>query len=362
MLAPLIYIPAVFGIFRMLREPRKNVFLLAWLAAPAAWIVQDYKRFLLQATLVLAVIAGIELARLRERIGPRFQGAFVACLVAVATIFPLTLPALAFELMWDFGPRSPRMLDWKEKKELAEVIGRAGLNDRLVSTWNSTNSIAMAVFVPMKFEGGHWGEVRPRVYNARTFSAGVKVYALPVPADDPLLHELAAAGFLTIHGGTALNSIVTLNSPAELETAARNLARIGAQDAEWLARNSVNNRMPSARELISTEAVASHRIQAREQRTRAGRIEAAILIYAYALEKDHADMARGARGAADDFGEMANLLGDEATLDFRSEADHRLLKANMAQWARAVRCFETQTLPTPEMNTANQKVMDDYFR
>jgi len=362
MLAPLTYIPAAFGIVRLLRQPRKNVFLLAWLAAPAAWIVQDYKRFLLQAPLVLAVIAGAELAWLREWIAPRFRTAFVASLVALATIFPLTLPSLAFELMWNFGPRSPRMLDWKERKELAEVIGRAKLNDRLVNTWNPTQSIAMAVFVPMTFEGGHWVEVQPRVYAARGFSAGVKVYALPVPPDDPVLRDLAAAGFLTTHGGTALNSIATLNGPAPLEAAARNLARIGAQEAGWLAKYSENNRMPSVGELLSTEAVMRYRARAREQRTHAGRIKAAILVYAYALEKDYPDLARGARGAADGFGEMANLLGDEATLDFRSQADHRQLKANLAQWAGEVHCFDRQVLPTPEMDRINQKLFHDYFR
>ena len=362
MLTPLIYIPAAFGIVRLLREPRKNVFLLAWLAAPAAWIVQDYKRFLLQAPLVLAVIAGVELARMREQIAPRFRNAFVVSLVALATIFPLTLPAWAFELMWNFGPRSPRMLDWNERKQLAEVIGRANLNDRLVNVWNPTQCIAMAAFVPMMFEGGHWVEVQPRVYSARLLSAGVKVYALPVPPDDPVLRDLTGAGFLTIHGGTSLNSITTLNGPAPLEAAARSLARIGAQEADWLAKYSENNRMPSVRELLSVEAVRRYRSRAREQRTRAGRIKTAILVYAYALEKDYPDHARGARGSADGFGELANLLGDEATLDFRTEADHRQLKANLAQFAREIRCFDTQVLPTAEMDRINQKVFHEYFR
>jgi hypothetical protein len=66
-------------------------------------------------------------------------------------------------------------------------------------------------------------------------------------------------------------------------------------------------------------------------------------------------MARG-------FGEMANLLGDEATMDFRSEAAHRQLKANLAKWSREIRCLETQVLPSPEMDRVNDKVFEDYFR
>ncbi len=362
MLAPLIYIPAAFGIVRLLRRPRENVFLIAWLAAPAPWIVQDYKRFLLQAPLVLAVIAGVELARFREWMTPRFRTAFTSGLVALAIVFPLTLPALAFEAMWTFGPRSPRMLDWNEKKQLAEVIGRAGLSHRLVSVWNPTQCIAMAVFVPMTFEGGHWVEVQPRDYPALRLSAGVKVYALPAPPDDPVLREMETQGFLTVHGGTWLNSIVTLNGPPPLETAARTVARVGSQEGGWLAKYSENNRMPGVGELLSVEATKRYRARAREQRTRTGRIQAAVLVYAYALEKDYPDYARGARGAAGGFGEIANLLGDEATLDFRSEDDHRQLRANLAEWSHAVRGFDTQVLPTTEVERTNDKVFQDYFR
>ena len=168
--------------------------------------------------------------------------------------------------MWDFGPHSPRMLDWNERKQLAEVIGRAGLSRRLVNVWNPTQCISMAVFVPMTFEGGHWVEVQPSVYAARQLSAGVKVYALPAPPDDPVLRDLADQGFVTIHGGTWLNSIVTLKGPVPLETAARSLARVGSEQAAWLARYAENNRMPDVRELLSVEATKRYRARAREQR------------------------------------------------------------------------------------------------
>jgi hypothetical protein len=212
----------------------------------------------------------------------------------------------------------------------------------------------------MRFEGGHWVEVQPRVDSARQLSAGVKVYVLPVPPDDPVLRDLAVAEYLTIHGGTSLNSIVTLNRPAPLETAARNLARIGAEEADWLSKHSKNNRMPTLGELLSAEAVRRYRARAREQRTRAGRLKTAILLYAYALEREHPDTARAVRNAADGFGELANLLGDEATLDFRTEADHRQLKANLAEWAREI-CFESRVLPSPEMGRINTKLFDEYF-
>jgi hypothetical protein len=59
---------------------------------------------------------------------------------------------------------------------------------------------------------------------------------------------------------------------------------------------------------------------------------------------------------------MANLLGDEATLDFRSDADHRQLRTNLAAWSREIRSFETQELATNEVGRVNTKLFDDYFK
>lgn len=85
-------------------------------------------------------------------------------------------------------------------------------------------------------------------------------------------------------------------------------------------------------------------------------------MYAYALEKDYPEQARSARGAVRGFGEIANKLGDEATLDFRSETDHRRLKANLAEWSRAVHSLDMNPLPSPELDRAASKIFQDYFR
>ena len=45
-----------------------------------------------------------------------------------------------------------------------------------------------------------------------------------------------------------------------------------------------------------------------------------------------------------------------------ADADHRQLKANLAQWSREIRCFDTQVLSTPAMDRINDKVFHDYFR
>ncbi|MCU0247722.1 MAG: hypothetical protein MUC42_14200, partial [Bryobacter sp.] len=358
LLAPLVLVPAAVGIVRILRHPRENAFLVAILFAPAPWLVQDYTRYLMQAPLVLAVIAGLELSQWRNWLGARIRPVFAALFIALATLYPFSLPALALEVMWNFGVKHPRMIDWPERRLLAETIRRSGLQQRLVNAYNPTHCIALAVFTPLTFQGGHWVEVQPPVNLARRISAGAKVYVLPAPADDPVLRELADRQLLTVHGGSDRNSIVTLREPPPLEAAAREFARVGAVEAEWLARFAKNNRMPGVAELLSVEAIAKSRARSREQRTRAGRIKAAALVYAYALEKDHRDRAERARSLAGGFGEMANLLGDEATLDFRSEADHHRLQANLAAWAAQLRTLPATLLVSPELERATRELME----
>ena len=80
------------------------------------------------------------------------------------------------------------------------------------------------------------------------------------------------------------------------------------------------------------------------------------------MEKVEPGRAHGVRSAANDFGEIANLIGDEATLGFRSEADHRRLITNLAVWSREIRCLETQTPPSAELERASDQLFRDYFR
>jgi hypothetical protein len=58
---------------------------------------------------------------------------------------------------------------------------------------------------------------------------------------------------------------------------------------------------------------------------------------------------------------MANLLGDDATLGFRTEADHRRLRANLAQWSSEIHCFDRQEMPAPEMDRTSYTLFDDYL-
>jgi len=126
MVDPLLQILGALGAVAVLRRPRDNAFLVAWLLAPVAWLVQDPSRFLLQWTLAGSVAAGLLLARAAGHITrSRLRTSFSVGVVALATLFPLGLPSLGAEVLWVLGLRYPRYLNWNERRELATVLGES---------------------------------------------------------------------------------------------------------------------------------------------------------------------------------------------------------------------------------------------
>jgi hypothetical protein len=359
-LAPLIYLAAIGGLVLLVRNPRKHVFLIAWLASPAAWLVKDYTRFLTQATLAMAVIGGIAIAWLAERMRGRWRGSFATAVVLIATLAPLSLPSLAGEALWAAGIRYPRLLDWNEARQIAGVITRAGLTGRLIAPYNASQCIRFAVYAPLQFQKGHWVEVQPKVDPADDLSAGVKVYVMPLPPDDPVLREFADRGLVQVHGGGLL-SVVTLPRAAQPDEIAAEVAHVVETEARWLSEHAVNNRMAPAEDFFSSQRLAERRRVQLEQRTHAGRLELATLVYAYALEATDPVTAKGVRGAARGFGNIANFLGDDATLDFISASRHERMRHNMAAVADAARRFGRDPRDIGELGAADRKLFDEFF-
>ena len=363
-IAVLIYLLAAPGLLWMLRRPRENLFPLVWVAAPVAWLFQDSLRFLLQSTIAAATVAGVFVAMLMAPLaGRRIRVWLAAGLVALATIYPLSIPSLPLELAWAVGHRFPLELDWKEARALAEVVTRDGLSGRVVHSYYDSLSGAMAVYEPrLRQQYGHWGEVRPKQDPAGDISAGEKVYVLPVPPRDVVLQRFAEAGWLRVHGGSELTSIVTLGEPQDPEAVTTALATAISEEAAWLAENAFNNRFPPLREAFSPEALAQYRERRAVQRTHAGRIGAAVLIYAYAIERKEPGVAAGVRRGVRGWGSIANFIGDEMAMDYLSDARFQRFRENAGRFSREVLALQTHWLPTKDLNNVSSELFDDFFQ
>jgi hypothetical protein len=363
LIAPLGLLVALAGLLMLLRKPRENAFLLAWIFAPIAWLFQDYTRFLTQSMLAGAVIGGIFLSRILTTLASRrWRAALATVTVMIATVFPLGVPALAAEVRQAAGLDYPRSLDWRESKALADILIRDGLTGRLVYCYNHSFAPSLAVFAPIRVEKGHWVEVQPKIDPANDVAAEAKVYVMPLAPDNPMVRDFVTRGWVQVHGGTAESSIVTLAVRPALASAAAVVATNGASDGAWLSEHAANNTMDPVPEVLFSKAgIAARRARLREQRFHAGQIELAILLYAYAAEPISPKLARGERMEVRGWASLATFLSDESALDFVSADRHARLKTHLRQWSDAVRSLRVNPYPDLTLDRVTDLLFDDYF-
>ncbi len=374
--APLIYLAALPGLLWLLRRPRQQAFLVAWVAAPLPWLVQDYTRFLSQSTLALSVLGGVWIARqLARPAAVRWQPAAATALVALATLpSPLNQASVLAEAAWDAGIRYPRFVDWHEARTVAAVIqrvqqaamrragaGRPGVRPPLVAPYNPSECIRFAVYAPMQFEKGHWVEVQPRHDPADELSEAAKIFVLPLPPTDPALVQAQARGWLRVEGGSATTTVATLGAPPPLAAVAPVAAHLFAGEASWLAAHAQNNVLPPPSVIVKPAALALWRQVLLDQRTHAGRLQLAMVLYAYALEGPAPRTAHAMRGAVRGFGSIANFLGDDEALGFVTQDRHQLLRHNLAALAAAAASAPLDHPGNTTFGAALDRLFDDYF-
>jgi hypothetical protein len=356
------YVLAVPGLALLIWRRQKGLFLLLWAAAPLAWLFQDDLRFFLQSTVAASAIAGVFVAWFLTRFtGEEAQHWLTGTVALVATLYPFAIPSLPVEAAWASGQGFPRELDWKEAESLASVVEADSLQGRIFRPYYDSLCGAMSVFLPVRQEWGHWGEVRPAVDPADTISTGAFVYMIPVPPDDSLLTAFAAAGLVTNHGGSRETSIITLPAPGG--TAAVNPLIVDVMEREvgWLVENAVPNLFPPPTMLFNVAEIRAHRERMVVQKAHAGRLQIATLLYAYAVEADHPELVPGVRGAARGWGSVANFIGDETAMDYVDEARFERFKENLRAFARELPVLRTQALPSQELDEATDRLFREFF-
>ncbi len=335
---PLVDLFWVAGLGFALRAPRRRAFLVAWLGAPLVWLVQDPSRFVLQSALAGAAVGGAAIATWLDRWRrPVARAVASAAIVVVATVFPLGVPGLGGELAWLVRPY-PRMLDWSEMRADAGVIREAGLEGRLLWGYASYVPSAIAVWADTRGERGHWVEVQPPVDPAESTSVAEKVFVLALPPGDAVLAAWQQDGLLRVHGGGQWSSVVTFGRRPAIEEATALARAVWAENAAWIAAQCERNSLGDWVAAFTDPREVPRRTRERGYcRTRASRMAVAMLLYSYAHEPADPARARLAARAARSLGWTAALLGDEATLDFRSEEGHRRMLEGMTAVSEAAR-------------------------
>ena len=238
------------------------------------------------------------------------------------------------------------------------------LNNRLLAMYSSSAGPGIAVFTQVVLRKGHWVEVQPRHDPGDDLSAGAQTYVVPLATDDPVLSSMSRAGLVQIYGGTSDSALVDLLKPADRKTIAPVVSQILADNADWLGDNAINNRMPPRADLVklwSKKGLDAYRVRMDRQRFRAGRMEIACLVYAYAIENESPKFAYQLRGFARGFGEMAGFISDSQAVGFISDAQFELFKRNMHALAAAIAAGGSDPLDAPAVALAASKLFDDFF-
>jgi hypothetical protein len=113
--------------------------------------------------------------------------------------------------------------------------------------------------------------------------------------------------------------------------------------------------------LFNVSEIRTRRESMAIQKAHVGRIQLAVLLYAYAIEAEHPEVAAGVRRSARGWGSVANFIGDETALDYIDEVQFARFLGNLGAFARAVTVLRTQTLPSVEADQATDRLFDEFF-
>jgi hypothetical protein len=355
---PMLDVLAIAGAVSLMRTPRRHRFMVAWLLAPIPWLFEDPGRFLLQWPLGGSVAAGWLLANGLARFAQTpYQNRYVIGLAAVATFAPFGVPSVAAEVSWAVGNHYPLAVDWNSARSIARSIDRARPADTLISDYSPALCPALAAYTNIACEKGHWVEVQPRTDPADYIPAARKTYVLPLASGDPTLASLRSAGWVTVYppdpasGLSAASSVVRLTRrPSIREAAVFSSATIAAA-AAWLGRNMINNALSFKNMLRISSAPGREQFRRALaiQRKRAGDIEVACVVYAWALEPIDPQDARTMRQIALKTGVLASYLSDDYALDFLSAKHISELKEQFRVLAIRSSRLAFDPSPSPEL-------------
>jgi hypothetical protein len=368
---PMLDVLGLVGLIAALRHPRDNALLVAWAAAPLAWLFEDPGRFVLQSGLAASVLAAVWLAARLAEMRDAHRTIYATVIAAIATLCPFGMPALAAETAWAVGIRYPRALNWQDAEALAGAIAHHGSAAQpatqpvrqLVADYQPAICPAIAVYATIACEKDHWVEVQPPIDPADALSAASKVYVLPLAAGDPALEAMARRGWLRAWGGAADSTVVTLTARAPLDAASAAAGGVVAPEATWLSAHAINNSFRGSEWLaiLSPATLRARRAQLLDQGERAGRIQLALIVYAYALEPGFPQPAARMRRAARDFGVIASLLSDGLALGWESDAATARLRWRLGLLSSAAQSMDRQPPPDAEFERALDETLDVYL-
>jgi hypothetical protein len=169
-----------------------------------------------------------------------------------------------------------------------------------------------------------------------------------------------------VYGGVGANSVITLSNALPLDGVGSAVSPVICSEAGWLSRNAIENTIGAGdwRSLVNSSAARRRQTTLSAQRTSAGRIALACLLYSRSMQSTDPGKARSLRRIARGFGVIASFLSDGMAVDFLSPA--RLVSFRRSLTSLVPSCAQDEADPAnPELisglNDAVSSLLDTRY-
>ncbi len=161
---PAILVPAAIGTIASLRRARERAVQLGYLASLAPVFATYEGRALIQGGIAFALVGVTVFVGILKRTPPRWRRRLTVALILFYLIFPAEPSALLLGALANVRPGDVMGsgFTWGDAREVASALVEAGVREGEVVHFDSgERGCAVAVFAPIRIDGGMWGEVSP---------------------------------------------------------------------------------------------------------------------------------------------------------------------------------------------------------
>ncbi len=165
---PALIVPAIVGLIIALRYPRKYALQLGYLASLIPVIASYPGRASIQGCFALALLATLFFKRVFQRIPKEHLRKALTTFFLFFYVFPLGPSAIMLEsfMLFEENPLGGE-ISWNIAEQLGSLLRQNVEENEIVHFQQPYLGCAVAVFAPIRIDGGAWGEVAPEDTGGR---------------------------------------------------------------------------------------------------------------------------------------------------------------------------------------------------
>ncbi len=161
-------IPALFGLFLALRHPRKHALQLGYIASLLPVLISYPGRASIQGCFSLALLATLFFTKIFQRMPKKHLKKALTVFFLFFYVFPLGPSTIVLEsiMLFEKSPLGGE-ISWNTAEKIGNLLQLHVNANEIVHFQQPYLGCAVATFVPIRIDGGAWGEVAPEDTGGR---------------------------------------------------------------------------------------------------------------------------------------------------------------------------------------------------